>query len=254
MVTMRIYDRARSGLDIGFGNDELFPGSSNMSFGKITDRDLGDDRYLVEGETRGSSIYNKMTMLAYMPWDTVYVRAVTLSMNNLPVFELKGINLAEYELYESSDADILAGNDVMMGNKYADRINGFGGNDTLKGFGGNDRISGDLGNDRLEGGSGNDTLNGGLGNDRILGGTGNDSLTGGSGADRFVFYNNEGRDVITDFRNGIDRIAVAGNTHSFQKIKVYDRGADAEIRFDGNIITLKYFDHRQIDAGDFIFA
>ena len=58
---------------------------------------------------------------------------------------------------------------------------------------------------------GNDTLNGGAGNDILFGGAGNDTLTGGAGADQFVFLanSNSGKDVITDFEAGTDKVVFA---------------------------------------------
>ncbi|WP_338067654.1 VCBS domain-containing protein, partial [Neisseria weixii] len=63
--------------------------------------------------------------------------------------------------------------------------------------------------DRIDGG--NDTLIGGSGNDILFGGAGNDTLTGGVGADKFVFLanGNSGRDVITDFQAGKDKVVFA---------------------------------------------
>ena len=58
---------------------------------------------------------------------------------------------------------------------------------------------------------GNDTLNGGTGNDVLFGGAGNDTLTGGEGDDKFVFLanSNSGKDVITDFQAGSDKVVFA---------------------------------------------
>lgn len=58
----------------------------------------------------------------------------------------------------------------------------------------------------LKGLSGDDALSGQGGGDVLIGGVGNDQLTGGSGADRFVFA--WGRDVITDFQDGLDVIVI----------------------------------------------
>ena len=57
----------------------------------------------------------------------------------------------------------------------------------------------------------NDTLNGGTGNDVLFGGAGNDTLTGGEGNDKFVFLanSNSGKDVITDFQAGSDKVVFA---------------------------------------------
>lgn len=62
--------------------------------------------------------------------------------------------------------------------------------------------------DVLDGGNGNDVLSGGNGPDVLLGGRGDDRMTGGSGPDTFVFNASHGRDVITDFTVGLDRIQI----------------------------------------------
>ncbi|MCC7320346.1 MAG: calcium-binding protein [Rubellimicrobium sp.] len=107
------------------------------------------------------------------------------------------------------------GNDHLSGEGGADRIHGGAGADILPGGTGDDRLWGDGGNDtlmggsghdRLEGGAGRDRLLGGRGNDRLSGGAGNDTLEGGAGADTFVYA--AGRDVITDFRAGVDRLVL----------------------------------------------
>ncbi|WP_151718042.1 calcium-binding protein [Gemmobacter serpentinus] len=254
MANIRAYDRLGTGINIGFGSPQLFRGDTLPTMGKVTETYLGSDRYLIEARVKGVSVYDHISMVGYMPWDTVYVRAFTLRKNGGVVLDVKDINIADYELYETADVAGLEESDRILGNRYADKINGHEGNDTIKGFGGNDRIAGGMENDQLHGGDGRDTLHGGSGNDRLSGGAGNDLLTGGSGADRFVFGRNEGRDTITDFRDDLDRIVVTGPTQSFGKIRVIDRGADAELRFDGNVVVLKQFDHRLIDASDFIFA
>lgn len=69
-----------------------------------------------------------------------------------------------------------------------------------------DVINGGYGNDELFGGAGNDILDGGKDNDRLDGGIGDDTLTGGDNNDTFIFEENFGNDVITDFGNGNDAI------------------------------------------------
>ena len=106
----------------------------------------------------------------------------------------------------AGDDDILnaAGHSVLYGGL------GF---DTMSAGGGNDRIDGGGDGDILDGGIGLDTLNGGSGDDQVQGGAGRDNLTGGTGADQFVYAvaSESGatvatRDIITDFRSGLDRI------------------------------------------------
>lgn len=94
-----------------------------------------------------------------------------------------------------------AHSDTLFGNNIAN---------VLKGGGGNDILYGDDGNDSLYGGVGSDTLFGGDGADRINGGAGNDSLNGGSGNDIFVFTDLGGKDSVTDFRRGQDKIDLSG--------------------------------------------
>ncbi|MEF9898631.1 MAG: Ig-like domain-containing protein, partial [Pseudomonas sp.] len=71
----------------------------------------------------------------------------------------------------------------------------------------NDHLTGDGNANLLIGGLGNDTLIGGGGNDVLIGGAGNDTLSGGSGNDIFLWQQgNTGRDVVTDFTPGADRL------------------------------------------------
>ena len=101
-----------------------------------------------------------------------------------------------------------SGADTMTGTSEQDTLNGSFGNDVITGLGGNDMLIGD---------SGNDILNGGDGNDIVDGGSGRDVMTGGAGADIFRFdsagdsaTSSSGRDVITDFQRGLDKIDLSG--------------------------------------------
>ena len=77
-------------------------------------------------------------------------------------------------------------------------------------------VTGNDGANLLTGAAGNDTLIGGDGNDTLQGGAGTDVHTGGAGNDMFDFDtpaqagNGAGRDVITDFVQGQDRIDLSG--------------------------------------------
>jgi VCBS repeat-containing protein len=109
------------------------------------------------------------------------------------------------------------GNDVMNATAGEDRLDGGNGNDVLNGLGGHDLLKGGNGSDSLYGGSGNDILVGENGNDLLFGGDGRDVLAGGNGtdvleggagADIFQFGKGGGRDTVTDFQAGVDRIAL----------------------------------------------
>jgi RTX calcium-binding nonapeptide repeat (4 copies) len=84
------------------------------------------------------------------------------------------------------DAFLLGGNDTLIDNKYGHTIKGYGGNDTIKG---------NSGNDTIVGGFGHDTLSGGGGTDNFIYKSATES---GPGPDK--------RDIITDFKHGIDKI------------------------------------------------
>ncbi|WP_276574174.1 family 16 glycosylhydrolase [Novosphingobium kaempferiae] len=70
------------------------------------------------------------------------------------------------------------------------------------------RIYGNDGANKLFGWAGNDLLDGGLGNDVLNGGVGDDTLTGGAGADTFVFGTGYGKDTVTDFQHGVDKLVL----------------------------------------------
>ena len=92
------------------------------------------------------------------------------------------------------------GNDKVVGNNNANRLEGGDGKDKLKGLKGSDTLIGDAGKDDLKGGKGKDVLNGGIGKDK---------LEGGAGKDQFVFDDLGGKaDKVLDFETGKDTIVL----------------------------------------------
>lgn len=94
--------------------------------------------------------------------------------------------------------------DLLVGHRFNETINGFGGNDTL---------IGGYGSDELNGGDGDDLIGGNIGDVDNAG----DDLYGGAGADRFAFYHPGAsldaggmRDKIFDFEKGTDKIDFTG--------------------------------------------
>ncbi|MGL5134586.1 MAG: hypothetical protein ACRC78_18815, partial [Planktothrix sp.] len=83
----------------------------------------------------------------------------------------------------------------------------------------NDLLWGDEGDDTLDGGEGNDILTGGQGNDWLVGAGGDDTLTGGAGNDRFYLASSFGNNLITDFNNGEDIIALTGGL-TFEQLQI----------------------------------
>lgn len=138
-----------------------------------------------------------------------------------------------------------------------DVILGLGGNDNLDGEGGNDRLNGGEGNDKLDGDAGNDRLDGGAGRDVLEGDEGRDILTGGTGNDIFKFDNGDGKDVITDFGNGADRIRFDVDGLNFADLTIKNNAqGDAVITWGDarSSITLDGVDASALSNSDFIFA
>ena len=145
------------------------------------------------------------------------------------------------------------GADVLYGNAGADRLRGQAGDDRLYGDGGQDTLWGGSGRDQVQGGAGADRLLGGAGRDQVAGGAGDDRLTGGTGADRFVFARGDGRDRITDFQDGLDRIVIETGASRFGHLRIADLGDDLRIRFADVVIVLEDVARGEIDARDFLF-
>lgn len=167
------------------------------------------------------------------------------------------------------------GADVIDGSAAMDLISGHAGNDILRGGGGNDRLLGNSGDDTLMGESGddnirgddgNDALDGGAGQDLLDGGRGSDVLTGGADGDLFRFRTFEtdlaGKDVITDFQRGLDRILITDGDYApaapgeFRFIGVQSfKGSAGEVRYtDGAAGVTVHTDVNGDGAADFEFT
>lgn len=140
-----------------------------------------------------------------------------------------------------------------IGTSGADRLVGGAGADTLSGGAGADRLYGLDGADRLNGGSGRDVLSGGNGADTINGGTWRDTLTGGGGADTFVFRQGDGVDVVRDFTNGVDKIAVQG-AGGFAGLAFSTGVGGLWLDYGNGAVFLQDVTRAQMDASDFIFS
>ncbi|WP_088889340.1 hypothetical protein [Leptolyngbya ohadii] len=131
-----------------------------------------------------------------------------------------------------------------------DRVNGGGGDDIVDGGTGKDTLIGSTGDDILIGGSGSDRIFGNAGDDILDGGSGIDVLTGGTGSDTFVFAQNKGTDVITDFQNGQDSIGLIGL--SFDDLRFIQQGSKTLIQSGTQtVVELAGVRVGQLDASDF---
>lgn len=136
------------------------------------------------------------------------------------------------------------GDDLLYGGAKSDHLIGGGGDDILNGDAGYDLLEGGSGSDLLSGGAGNDPLYGGYGADQLTGGTGDDTLNGGYGADQFVF--SAGADVVVDFEQGTDTIALDytlwdGQLAVGDIMMLYATQDDTAVTFDfggGNVLTI----------------
>jgi Ca2+-binding RTX toxin-like protein len=133
---------------------------------------------------------------------------------------------------------------------------GTGGADNLVGGAGDDQLSGNGGNDVLVGGAGRDTIWGGGGADTITGGLDADRLSGGSGADRFVFQAGDGRDVITDFASGTDKLRMLGLTAAdvaWSAKSWAGVGSGIEVAYNGGADAVLLLNVTKVVSSDFIF-
>ncbi len=138
-----------------------------------------------------------------------------------------------------------AGNDTLVSGA---------GSDTLYGGSGRDSLTGGRGADALYGDRGRDVLDGGEGDDIIDGGRGHDTLTGGLGSDIFVFRAlDRGRDVITDFEDGRDRIEISGLGYDDLDFTAVDGGVMISSEAMTGRIMLEGVDISALDVSDFIF-
>ena len=159
------------------------------------------------------------------------------------------------ELFGGAGQDVLegqAGADQLFGEAGGDRLSGGGQGDRLYGGGGRDVLSGGGGGDLLLGQGGADRLSGNGGRDRLDGGAGTDVLIGGGGRDTFVFNARSGKDLIRDFRDGVDRIDVSAFDKGFGALKISQFGSDTMVEIGRVDIQLLNTDADDIGRSDFI--
>ncbi|MBX2854878.1 MAG: cadherin-like domain-containing protein, partial [Rhodobacteraceae bacterium] len=164
-------------------------------------------------------------------------------------------------LYGGGGADMIfgeGGDDLLLGVTGNDQLFGGAGNDRLFGRAENDSLDGGEGDDALTGNAGDDVMVGGAGRDVLLAGGGDDVMTGGTERDVFVFQNERGDDVITDFEVGLDKISFRDRTFGereveFGDLEITQNGDDAVITERGLSITLNGVDAGALTESDFIF-
>lgn len=117
--------------------------------------------------------------------------------------------------------------------------------------------TGNAGNNIITGNSGNNVISGLDGADMLEGGKGNDNLSGGTGIDTFLFHKGDGKDVITDFENGMDHISLfdlpGATSFSGLTSHISEHGNDVWLTFGADRLILTGMQKADIDATDFLF-
>lgn len=212
----------------GYGNDYLSGGAGNDTFqaGNGNDTLVGGD-----GADYLSGGYGNDSILGGDENDT-----------------LLGGSGNDY-LSGGDDSDSLiggAGKDTLYGGDENDYLDGGKGNDSIFGGDENDTLLGGSGNDYLSGGGDKDSLYGGTGADTLYGGAGNDTLTGGKGADVFVYRKSTGKDIITDYTAGTDKIKISSGSIS----KTSYSGNDVIFKVGSGTLTVKNGNGKKITIED----
>lgn len=137
---------------------------------------------LIENFTSGDFGIN----LDISPTDGVYTEELINELTNngdyVPLPDVP--DLTEPDLDTGSQP---LNNPRILGDRFANLLEGDEGDNTISGRGGDDELIGNEGNDILFAGNGDDILNGGMGADRLNGGNGGDNINGGGGIDTAVY-------------------------------------------------------------------
>lgn len=120
-----------------------------------------------------------------------------------------------------------------------------------------DTITGGSLDDYIYSGRGQDVIDAGAGNDWIAGGEWSDTMTGGAGFDRFIFVDETGFDVITDFQaNGEDFLdfTTSSLVSGFGDLTVVQIGSDLAVAWNGGAsgVTLQNVALADFTAADIL--
>ena len=187
-----------SGSDVIFGGKITVAGAADKSITYIEDGEekifkKASDDVKYNGDGTGATLTAKYTADEFTP-------------NEYSDFA---------DMLKTIDASAVDYNLKIVGNKRANKITGGEEDDFIDGAAGSDKIFGADGNDTLVGGKGNDSLSGGAGDDSLWGGAGSDTLFGGDGSDTFVYKSGDGKIIVEDFDDSLDKIRVlSGDVNS----------------------------------------
>jgi subtilisin-like proprotein convertase family protein len=228
--------------------------------------------------TLASAADGALTVRLDSAWNTLKVATVTdtdggrISVANF-VEVLVDLSAASrdsvIEVLDAKRASVLggAGADVIFVRALSNSFDG--GNTILVDAGaGDDRISLVAASSRtvfrVEGGQGADVITitgptadivaGGAGDDRIDAGAGNDRIAGGLGADTHVFRTGSGRDQVSDFADGIDRVALLGIAPTAVQFTAASGGGVRIAWGTADEVVLRGVTLAQVTQADLVFA
>jgi ELWxxDGT repeat protein len=209
--------------DINPGSESSYPFRFTEFNGKLyfsaNDGVHGQELWVTDGTSAGTQLVADINLVLSIRSGSSFPSNLAVVGDRLLFYADDGVN--GQELWQLTVSNTITGTNEaerLIGTAENDNISGLAGNDTLLGRDGSDTLIGGNGIDSLIGGNGNDTLTGGTGsdilsgnsgNDFLDGGDGNDLLTGGAESDIFVLRAGNGRDSISDFQLGIDRLGLA---------------------------------------------
>ncbi len=168
------------------------------------------------------------------------------------------------------DYQLLGGNDsiyVYGGTQYL--IDGGDGKDFIWTDGTSVEVYGGRGDDtifcygsvsNISGGDGDDLILGGLGRETISGGRGDDTLQGGGGSDIFVFEDDFGRDLVTDFSvaNDVIDLTLVSSITSYSDLLASHLRVGSESFYisdgEGSEIELTSIEAESLNEDNFIFS
>ena len=135
-----------------------------------------------------------------------------------------------YKPYEMGD--ILNGFENIIGTNVSSTTRNVNG--TGSAF--HDVLTGNDSDNVIDGRGGNDEIVGGAGDDRLIGGSGDDKLTGGDNNDTFVI---SGKDTITDFTTGNNKLNFGGSPRTLNLNYTIDDNSDLVITSGSHRVTIE---------------
>ncbi len=235
-------------LNGGDGNDWLIGGADNDTFIGGAGNDTliggaGTDTASYENATEVAPYIVAADAVNRLATAVAGVTGVYVNLNKVGTAQTLGnTDATDDRLIDIENLIGSAHNDVLIGDRDVNRLDGADGNDTLYG------------------GAGDDTLISGAEDDTLTGGAGDDTLTGGADDDTFVFAAGHGADTITDFTTGnnkIDLSAIPGftNLKAVQDATVDDGNGNTVITTSkGNTIKLEGILKGALTDDHFIYA